>query len=308
MSYKAFLEVLKDTYQQYLPEEFKGCKLEITSVLKNNGVRLEAIRFVKNKTDIVPTIYPEHYYEELKKIKTNEEIIKQIVEDGCQINNGLKSLLNSNNIKDNITFQLINARNNKEILENIPYRMFNNLAVVYRWIVNIDESGVQSTLVTNALVKTQLNDMTENELFNLAYKNTKRLFPPVINSMAEVIQKLINKDEMPEELFDEYDVMQNNMRMYIITNNKGINGASSIIYIKDTLGQLADKLQQDLYVLPSSIHEVIAMPVGNLIPKDLVDMVKDINASVVLEQEVLSNSVYLYNRAEEQLNVVASIV
>jgi hypothetical protein len=42
----------------------------------------------------------------------------------------------------------------------------------------------------------------------------------------------------------------------VISNEKGINGAASMLY-ENELHELAESLESDLYILPSSVHEVI---------------------------------------------------
>ena len=55
--------------------------------------------------------------------------------------------------KDNIVFQLINTEQNRDMLLDTPNRKFQDLSVIYRWVVKSDMDGIQSTVVRNALAE-----------------------------------------------------------------------------------------------------------------------------------------------------------
>ena len=72
------------------------------------------------------------------------------------------------------------------------------------------------------------------------------------------------------------------------------------------LKAFAEKLEQDFYVLPSSVHETILVPAGKGTDKDtLREIVTDINRTQVAEDEVLADSVYYYSRSKDQLIWIA---
>ena len=55
--------------------------------------------------------------------------------------------------------------------------------------------------------------------------------------------------------------------------------------------------------MPSSIHEVIAVPAKIVEVCDLKNMVSEINISEVCEEDILSDNVYIYRRAEGVLSI-----
>lgn len=304
MNYNEFYEKLQKDYKKYLPKGFENCTMVLDTIIKNNGVKLDAVKFVnsKNNPSIIPTVYPRGYFEDCKDL-TVDEIIQRIVEVGCMANDNIN--LDFDNIKNNIVFQLINAEKNKELLKNAPHRMFRNLAIIYRWVVDKDSKGIQSSIVTNELNKVKMNNLSEEELFALAYKNTKKILPPMVSTMEDVVEKMLRKENIPEEqieyMLKSLRSTSDDEKMYIITNKASINGASSIIYLKDTLGKIADKLNSDLYILPSSIHEVIAVSVKHFSELNLKEMVKEVNITEVADTEILSDSVYFYDRSQAEL-------
>jgi hypothetical protein len=63
-------------------------------------------------------------------------------------------------------------------------------------------------------------------------------------------------------------------------------------------------MEGDLFVLPSSVHEVIVTPAaGGFTGFELERMVTEINKECVPEYEVLSNRVYYYDREKDELRM-----
>ena len=67
--------------------------------------------------------------------------------------------------------------------------------------------------------------------------------------------------------------------------------------------ELAGMIKGDLYIMPSSIHEVIAIPAVGSDPDELRRIVTEVNMDVVPEDEVLGESVYRYNFEKGKLEI-----
>ena len=90
--------------------------------------------------------------------------------------------------------------------------------------------------------------------------------------------------------------------MFILSNSIGIYGATTMLY-PDIIKEIADTMEADIYILPSSLHEVIlVLDYGlNYNENKLKEMVHDINRTIVNEDEVLSDSVYKYCRDTKKI-------
>ena len=76
------------------------------------------------------------------------------------------------------------------------------------------------------------------------------------------------------------------------------------MFLGDTLQKLAERLQDDLYIIPSSVHEVLLLPVhGRLCREEVDSMVKEVNRSVLKPQEILSDHVYIYSRVSKEVTM-----
>ena len=92
--------------------------------------------------------------------------------------------------------------------------------------------------------------------------------------------------------------------MQILTNHQKAFGAVGILY-PGVLGHIAAALNANLYILPSSVHEVIVMPdYGREDPGQLRSMIWDVNRNQLEPEEVLSNSLYYYERLEQNVKIV----
>ena len=79
-----------------------------------------------------------------------------------------------------------------------------------------------------------------------------------------------------------------------MTNKRRKYGASILLF-EDELAAVAEKMHGDFYILPSSVHEVLAVPEDLMKDQELKEMVKNINDSEVAEEEILSYTIYKYN-------------
>lgn len=82
--------------------------------------------------------------------------------------------------------------------------------------------------------------------------------------------------------------------MTVVTNETKRYGAVAIC-LPELQRKLAEVYGEDYYILPSSKHEVITIPVSQYDnPEELMNIVREINASIVSEEDFLSDSVYKY--------------
>ena len=127
--------------------------------------------------------------------------------------------------------------------------------------------------------------------------------------MTQVIKDMAKNhlgDEYREELMDQILPCHDSAPMYVLSNSVGINGASALMY-PNALKSIADELKKDLVILPSSIHEVLLIPYENDVDfEDLSNMVTTINQEQVPVEDRLSNHVYYYSRAADQVIIAPS--
>lgn len=85
---------------------------------------------------------------------------------------------------------------------------------------------------------------------------------------------------------------QDDMKMYVLTNSEQHLGSGLIVHNK-ILRHILDEIGEDIYVLPSSLHELIIIP-SSVVDDEthLTKMVHEINQTTVETKDRLSDDVY----------------
>ena len=304
MTYNQFLNYVKEqsVYEFDHPEEYKA---SINHVVKNNSVELDGICLHRAGDTLSPTVYLNHFYEEYLEGRPLHSILSEIAATlssevpELEVNTSLYD--NYDAIRHQIIFRLVNYERNEELLTSCPYLPFCDLAITFRWLVHSDSSGIASALITNK--EMELWNITLEELYQTASINTRRLFPATIQPIQQLLSEYLDKDADIQELLDQ---TPDELQLFILSNEPRINGSTSMIY-DGILADFAKKIKKDLYILPSSIHEVLLLPDEEDISYDeLSQMVAQINASEVLPQDRLSNQIYRYSRRSDSIEIVSS--
>ena len=296
MDYEIFKEVVKGSFLSYMPESYQGMEVRVESVDKVNR-KLDGLSLLANngKTMISPTLYINDMYEKYLKTEDLQATLREAAEAMDEVfKEATIPPLDISTAKGNIIFQLVNTVQNEDMLKNKPHREFHDLSVMYRWVVSVEEKQMSTIVINNSLAESL--GMDEEQLFKAAAENTRRIMPPVVKSMNEVMRDIFVADGMPKELADlMVGEQEPEMTMWIITNESKIDGAASMLY-EDKLHNLAESVGTDLYILPSSVHEVIAVSVEMGEPEELAQMVSEVNMAQVELGERLSNQVYHYDK------------
>lgn len=301
MNYEMFKKAVEDQFMSYISDCFTDLTISIVPVKKVN-MTLDGMLIKCSGKNFSPTIYINDLYEDYlicgdfdKTLSVACGRLQSMYSEMGDIN--INSILN--NASEKIIFQVINTEMNTDLLMSLPHRSFLDLSIIYRLIVRDGIDGIHSAKITNELAK--MIGMNESQLYQSAFNNTKRLFPSFIRNLSDVVKQSLIEDEVPDEVIDELIGDNVPIPMFVITNIKNINGAAAILY-DDVLHELANNLESDLYLLPSSIHEIIAIPAeGN--PDELSDMVSDINRTQIHMQDRLSDRVYFYNRKDRKVSI-----
>ncbi|HEX3076665.1 MAG TPA: DUF5688 family protein [Lachnospiraceae bacterium] len=310
MNYKEFISKVKSLVENEMSDEYS---VQLHIVVKNNDIEKDGLTILKKGERVSPTIYLNEYFERYTKGEAMESIIQEIINLRITTvqNEALNSLTENmlfTEWEDRIVFRVVNYTRNRKRLTNLPFIKFLDLAITFHCLVKCNEEGIGSFAVTRELME-QWN-VTAKELLKVSSENTKRIFPPSIRTMEEVLS-----DMLPVEMRDELDNQEllqsmsaenfevSKYSMYILSNSNGINGASAMLY-RDVIDNFSQKIDSSFYILPSSIHEVILVPTDGEISKDnLMEMVTEVNRTQVSDEEVLSNSVYFYDKVQRSIGM-----
>lgn len=134
------------------------------------------------------------------------------------------------------------------------------------------------------------------------------LHKKAITNMKEDGYQIRDIESIIREMFGdtvEHSVVDMDADMYVLSNRRKVEGAAGLLYT-EFIGAFAERRKSDLYLLPSSTHEMILIPArGNVETKVLKQMVREVNTTQVEEAEQLGNSIYFYSRDTQKITVVA---
>lgn len=276
------------------------------NVTKNNNVKRAGIAVMKNEEDIGPCVYLDEFYREYK---SGGMKLDEILDEACRLvlkheeetpDVDISGFRDWGTVHGDIYPKLINAEQNKELLEKIPHRDFMDLAVTY-YAVAKDHArdDIGTILIYNGHM--EMWGQEEENLYHTAMMNMRADGEADLATIETAIKRIA-----PEIIFPPVPCnVPWDTRMYMLTNRRRRFGAAEILDRK-TLRMIADKVGDRFIVLPSSVHETIVLP-----PKDeteyewLADQVRKVNDTQIDVEERLSYHVYAYSRSDDALKIVA---
>ena len=284
-------------------QEIAGNGYAVTTeeTTKNNGVKMLGIEIRKTGETLVPRIYVDGIVDRVKDgFMTVEDAAKKVLDiyqnsEELDIEMDVENWIAREFILNHVEYQLVNAERNAEKLKDIPGKKIADLVAIYRVVIGLDEDGMKSYVLTNAgLARSKIS---LEELDEAAKKNTEKSEFSV-RTMNEVMCEMMGISVGPENEEPE------GPQMYVLTNARKLHGANIMLY-KEYLEIAAEKMNGDFYILPSSIHELLAVPVSTAELEELRQMVKEVNDNEVAPEEILGYEVYRYNRETGEVEVAA---
>lgn len=308
MVYETFLKTITGHLQTKLGDAYE---LTIQSLPKNNGVTLDGLTICGPGLDVAPTIYLNPYYDQYQQGMELHEILSDILK--LYRSSPAPEILTQTDLsqfdklESRIMFRVVHTASNEPLLSDVPHLPFLDLSIIFYLFLERNDAGQMTALIHNDHVKRW--NVTEQDLWKLALLNTPREYPAYIQSMTDLMKEIAKDnlaDSYDEELIDALLEDEAGISpLYVLTNRNGLYGAGCMLY-KNVLKNLADSLDRDLIILPSSIHEVLITPdMSGASYEDLSYMVTCINRQEVPMEDQLSNQVYLYTRADDQLRIVS---
>lgn len=312
MNFEEFIIELKKEVKKIVGSEYT---VTVKCVLKVNR-ELQGLSIFQDGCTCSPSIYLEDYYTEYQEGRSIHAIAENIVllserwkRKPALITENLQDYLW---VKSKLRVKLINYQKNKKLLLTVPHKRFLDLVSI-PYIVLEEGKNIITTRVTNLLLEKWGVD--EDTVMKQAEENTLTMNSVIVEKMSDYILKTIIKDneEARGNVFDgEEEEMFRTLigestpgsEMYIMTNKNNMDGAYAA-FRPDQLADLSDRTgYKKLFILPSSIHELIAVPVAGIEPSNLKEMVRSINQTEVQEEDYLSDSIYQYDRLDNKITIV----
>lgn len=268
MTYNEFKTRMTEDVKKYMDGNHPGYEVSLEKIAKVNRDFVEMIAISNKDTHEGPAIDVKELWDDAKRRGMSyEEMSREVMK---RLDLTLKEVPevvidDLNDFKSRAILTLINTEKNQNILSYVPYRAYYEFSIVYRIIVHEDEEATTSGIVTNEMLEKA--GYTEEELYKFAYENTR-------------------KDVNISKMFG----------MYVLTTKRGMYGAASILF-PEMIKEIADHCGCDLYLIPSSTCEWMAVPVRTISggAAEVNKMIREANSVAVEEEEILGERCYYYD-------------
>lgn len=289
MDYERFKEDFQDALKDVLAGRGADVEVESRRVEKMND-SYDAITVKPVDSAIGVNISIEKAYSEYEKGTDIAEIADHFAD---AVENGLRespqfdldSISDYEQMKSKLSMEVVSAERNADFLQNVPHEKMEDMAVVYRIILDQTDSGNGTILITNQMLDQY--GITKEQLRADTLGNAPEIRPSEIRGMSEVMSELA-PGMLPEVALEDE-------QMFVASVPDKIHGAGVIAY-PNFMEDAAEKMGGDFFVLPSSIHEVLLVKDnGQMTAKELENMVKEVNATQVEPADQLTDHVYHYD-------------
>ena len=304
MDVREFISEIKGMIRDYLPDDiYKDVIIDDVEIVKMNDQKLHGLTFRMPGSDAAPTIYVDDLYQEYTEGTRLGYLAVEVANRYTESRNTPVPPavdLSFDNVKDRLTVRPIEKSRNRDFLRNMPHvSVGNGLAVICDINMGEDRVGDWRIAVNNSVLE-QLGVDSET-LFAEAMRSSMAVEPPMLIDMTSALfsPEKVNLLDRSEPISPE-----DKGSMFVLTNASGSLGASVLFY-PEVKEKAAEIIGTGYYVLPSSVHEVILVPEApGIQEKDLCEMVKQANRTVVESKDILSDNVYHYSREDRRLDKV----
>lgn len=307
MNFEEFINTVKDTIKDYLPEDYRDAEVNILENRKLNA-NYTGLTVTREGDTLAPTInlnnlfesYSEHPEHSLADFMQEiAEVIQQTPETF-----DIGQIMDYDRVKKNLFMKVSAAEKNVDVLEHAPHIRKEDLAITFHIMLDQSDKGTATTMINDNMMEAYGIDL--DQLYQDALLNSPVICPAQIENMGEALSRMMVEDmksagaplEVIQEMEKDLEESNKNNPMTIITNDRLVDGASAIFYpgVMDLVGE---RMKGDYFILPSSVHETLVVPDdGRVSLQELTDMVKEVNMTQVNPEDQLTDQVYHYDTAD----------
>lgn len=307
MNFEEFINTVKDTIKDYLPEDYRDADVNILENRKLN-TNYTGLTVTREGDTLAPTINLNNLFDSYSKHP--EHSITAVMQEVASVIQhtpetfDISRIMDYDRVKMNLFMRLSAAEKNKDLLEHAPHIRKEDLAITFHIMLDQSDKGTATTMINDNMMEAYGIDL--DQLYQDALLNSPVICPAQIENMGEALSRMMIEDMKsagaPPEVIQEMekDLKESNKDnpMTIITNDRLVDGASAIFYpgVMDLVGE---RMQGDYFILPSSVHETLVVPDdGRVSLQELTDMVKEVNMTQVNPEDQLTDQVYHYDIAD----------
>ena len=265
-----------------------------THTVEKMNETYEAITVKPEDSEVGVNIKIDKAYAEYNAGRSFDMIVRQVSSFAAEALDNrpgfdLNAIQDYSVMKTKLSMEVVSAERNAQLLETVPHKNMEDMAIVYRFVLDTVEAGRGSILVTNKMLDNY--GITAEQLHNDAMEIAPEVRPAVIKGMSEVLADMMGAEQAQVlglgPVADE--------PIFVATVEDQTQGAGILAY-QNFMDEAAEKLGGSFYILPSSIHEILLVKDnGQFDRASLEQMVKEVNATQVAPEDKLTDSVYHYD-------------
>ncbi len=298
MDYKEFMEKAAAALQEKLGEKYH---VQIKKMVKNNDVTQTALVVESPQSNASPCIYLEGFYLDYQ---TGDKTFPELVDEMEAVYRGnavakpfdTSFFTEYSNVNGRLRGKLVNTEMNHDFLETVPHREYLDLSLVY--IVSVPEGFFNCSG----------NVQVRNEHMRMWGVTEQELYETVITNMEHDTTELKSMEDIMTEFTGGVigSRADDAPALYVAGNTNRVNGAVEMLNRKFLMDS-ADFFGADFMILPSSIHELLFLPVSGMEDDSasLAQIVRAVNDTQVRNDEILSYHVYRYSRNSGEVAIAA---
>lgn len=276
------MEMTKREFAEKVAEMIGG---KVIEVKKANGIVLTGINKAFEGENIMPNIYIDEFYRDGADVEFTAKRVEELINKNRRGNVNMDILKNFEMAKEKLIARLYNKKTNAEVYKSAEEYGFDDLIIIpYIDMTDVIETGyarVSESMFNNW-------NVTVDEVIDIALENSAR--EAEIATMQDVLRSIMIAQGAPEEVVDMM-IGANNNQMYVVSTRNKIYGAISVITQREKLKEM---FPDGYIVIPSSIHEVLVVPMDDEITEDnLTQMVNEVNDEQVALEEQLGDRAYV---------------
>ncbi|MBQ2885841.1 MAG: hypothetical protein IJE43_19120 [Alphaproteobacteria bacterium] len=204
-------------------------------------------------------------------------------------------IMDFNRIKYRLAFT-VTSKNNLNILQDIPHLEYLDMYVYFYVLVNKCKDKIVRVDVSTRMLKVWGVDI--NKVMYHAVQNMGRLLPlsfTVMQSDTEFESEFLALGVSPKH----------RSNIYVLSNQYKVHGMSSLLY-PDALKSIAERLNDDLIIVPVSIHLCFVLEARYYEDYSVYEQLSNLMETIKLlesKDEYVSDNVYIYEKSINKLSI-----
>lgn len=155
MDFNEFKEQFTEDVKQGLADAGIDAKISINTVEKMNET-YEAMTVTPEGSNVGVNVNMEKFFEAYENGTPYEDVVDKavnVIEGGFanQPTVDVSALTDYDQMKDKLIMEVVSAEANADMLDKVPHKDMEDMAVVYRFEINSNDDGRATILVTNSL-------------------------------------------------------------------------------------------------------------------------------------------------------------